>query len=225
MKRSIIAAGIASAAALMLTGCASVNSQSSGYDLSRIDPHVTLNKTTPAEVRELLGTPTAIAKTSEGDLIFGYAFVGHNTGAVWARNLGKSAATLGLGAKKYEFTLKNPMFRFKDGVLVDFKKDGVAFLIRGRFSRWNECELKLTPEEINSPANFSDAEICSRFADAKAAEKGIPVEKVDIGEEFKSCNLPCQVRRQMYQAFPNIVWSNDLIDAEPNDGKRIQDVF
>lgn len=220
MKRSIIAAGLAAAVALTLSGCASVNKNISGYDLSRIDPYVEINKTTLPEVREMLGTPTVLAKNAEGDTIIGYAFVGHNTAAVWARNLGKSAATFGLGSKKYEYTLKNPMFRFKDGVLVEFKKDGTAFLRRGRFTLWNECELKLTPEEINSPANYSDAEICSRYAEAVAAKKGIPVDKVDTGEEFEYCNLPCQVFRQMKEAFPNIVEVTDRVDSEPNDGKK-----
>lgn len=225
MKHSILAAGLAVAAALTLTGCASVNKSASGYDLSKLDPHIELNKTTLAEVREMLGTPTTLGKTSDGNTVAGYALVGHNTGAVFARNLGKSALTFGLGSSKHEFTIKNPMFLFKDNVVIDYKKDGVAYLMMQRFTIWNECELKLTPEEINSPAVFSDIEVCTRYAKAKAAEKNIPVEDVDLGEEYEGCNIPCQVRRQMKEAFPNIVELNDLVDSEPNDGKLLNAVF
>lgn len=225
MKRSILAAGLAVAAALTLTGCASVNKSASGFDLSKLDPYIQLNKTTLPEVREMLGTPTIMAKTSDGDTVVGYALAGHNTAAVYARNLGKSAATLGLGARKYEFTLKNPMFLIKDNVVVDYKKDGVAYLHRYRFLQWNECELKLTPEEINSPAYYSDVEICSRYAQHIAAERNISVDDVDLGEEYELCNLPCQVEREMKEAFPNIVETNGLVEVEPNDGKLLEAIF
>lgn len=82
MKHSILAAGLPVAAALTLTGCASVNKSAAGYDLSKLDPHIELNKTTLAEVREMLGTPTALGKTADGNTVAGYALVGHNTGAV-----------------------------------------------------------------------------------------------------------------------------------------------
>ena len=49
--------------------------RSAGYDLSRIDSFVTVNETTISDVRKLLGTPSVIAQTKEGEKILGYALV------------------------------------------------------------------------------------------------------------------------------------------------------
>lgn len=216
----------ACAATLTLTGCSSVNTRSSGYDLSRIDSFVTMNQTTPTEVRQLFGTPTIIAQTKESETIFGYALIGHNTAAVYARNLGKSAATLGLGAKKYEFTEKIAFFKFnKDNKLVEVKKDGVSFLIRRRLTSWNECERIMNPEEIDSPIVYSDVEICKLYAEEVAAKKGIKVEDVDIGEEFERCNLPCQVVRSLNRHYKNIVSLDGVVDEMEGDGSKLREVF
>ena len=91
--------------------------------------------------------------------------------------------------------------------------------------RFYECELKLTPEEFNSPAYYSDVEICSRYAQHIAAERNISVDDVDLGEEYELCNLPCQVEREMKEAFPNIVETNSLVEVEPNDGKLLEAIF
>ena len=91
--------------------------------------------------------------------------------------------------------------------------------------RFYECELKLTPEEFNSPAFYSDVEICSRYAQHIAAERNISVDDVDLGEEYELCNLPCQVEREMKEAFPNIVETNSLVEVEPNDGKLLEAIF
>lgn len=221
MKRSILAACIATAATLILTGCANVNKSSSGFDLSKLDPHIQLNKTTLRKVRKMLGTPTCAAKTSNGDTVVGYALVGHNTAAVFARNLG----TMGFKAHKYEYTLKNPMFRIRDGVVVEYKKDGVAFLYRRYFTEWNECELKLTPEEINSPANFSDIDVCDRYADYYAAKENILPAEVDIEKEFEKCDVSCQVKRQMREAFPDIQDFDSFVAVDPKDGKLLEKIF
>lgn len=216
----------ACAATLTLTGCSSVSMRSAGYDLSRIDSFVTVNETTISDVRKLFGTPSVIAQTKEGETILGYALVGHNQLAVAARNLGKSAATFGLGSDKREFTEKIALFKFnKDNKLVEVKKDGVSFLRMSRFSVWNECERIMSPEELNSPIVYSDVEICDLYAEEQAAKRGVKVEDIDIGEETPGCNLPCQVRRSVVRNFDNVVSMDDIIDAAEGDGSRFREVF
>lgn len=216
----------ACAAALNLTGCSSVSKRASGFDLSRIDSFVTMNETTINDVRAMMGTPTVWAQTKEGETILGFALVGHNTGAVWARNMGKYYATLGLGARTWEETEKIALFKFnKDNKLIEVKKDGVAYLIKHRFMYWNECERRLTQEEINSPIVYSDDEICKVYAEDVAAKKGIPVDEVDTGEEFDWCNLPCQVTRSINRHFDNVVSVDDLVDEAEGDGSRFREVF
>ena len=217
---------VACSAAIALTGCSSVQKRSEGYDLSRIDPFVTVNETTISDVRQLFGTPSVEAKTKDGGTILGFAFVGHNSLAVFARNLGKSAATFGLGSDKREFTEKMALFKFDSNQkLVEVKKDGVSFLLRSRFKIWNECERIMTPEELNSPIVYSDIEICDLYAEEQAAKRGVKVEDIDIEEETESCNLPCQVRRSIKRHYDNIASMDDLVDELPGDGSRFREVF
>jgi hypothetical protein len=137
-----------------------------GYDLSKIDPSVELNKTTLKDLRAMLGTPTFIATEKNNGEVVGFAFVGHNLGAVSAREFGRMMLSLGFAADKWEVTEKVAVFKLdKKGVVTDYQKGGASFLYRSRLTSWNECERKLTPEEINSKANYMSLE---------AALSGIP---------------------------------------------------
>ena len=217
---------VACASALALTGCTSVSMRASGYDLSRIDSFVTKNETTISDVRALMGTPTVFAQTKEGETILGYALTGHNSGAAFARNFGKGMLTTGIGSKKLEETQKNAIFKFnQEGKLVDLQKDGVAYLFKLRFTTWNECERRLTPEEINSPIVYSDAEICKLYAEEVAAQKSISVKDVDIEEEFEGCNLPCQVERSINRFHKDVINVDNTVDELPGDGSRFREVF
>jgi formylmethanofuran dehydrogenase subunit E-like metal-binding protein len=193
-----------------------------GYDLSVIDPYVQLNKTTLKEVRTLLGTPTftAVAE-SDNSKVVGYSFAGHNTGAVLAREFGRGMLSFGLAADKREYTVKVALFKFNsDDAVIDYQKGGASYLSRSRFTHWNECEHKLTPEEINSPAVYSDKQICEIYAKEVAAKEGIAVDKVDTGKEFPWCNVPCQAVRVAQEKYGNLKDLTSSVRTEEDDGSK-----
>ena len=227
MKLKLAAAALGLSAALLLSGCSSVRNASDGFDASIVDPYVTLNATTEADVRALLGTPTVEGVLAEdGSRVFGYGITTQNKGAVFARNLGKSALTLGLGSDKREFTQKNILFKVNaDGVVVDYKKTGVSYLLMHRFTVWNECERCLSDEEVNSPVRYSDIDICNTYAAEMAAKKGIKIEDVDLGEEYEGCNIPCQTTRDLAKTFGKLKSYDQLVDEKPGDGSKSDLLF
>ena len=212
----------AAAAAVVVSGCSSVNVDSSGYDLSKIDPYVQVNKTTMKDVRAYLGTPTFTAVTEKGNnQVIGYSFAGQNRGSVLTREAAKTLLAGGILANKMEYTVKMALFKFDNkGVVTDYQKAGVSFLGRYRLSHWNECERKLTAEEVNSPVTYDDDQICEMYAKEVAAKEGISVNKVDTDKEFEGCAPECQAVRAGKEAFGNLKNVNDVVDSETGDGSK-----
>ena len=96
------------AASGILSGCVSMQQQSSGFDASKVDPYVKVNTTKVDELRAILGTPTLSAvAVSDNARIYGWALSGHNSAASFGKNMFKSMTTLGFGSKVYDYTLKN----------------------------------------------------------------------------------------------------------------------
>ncbi len=226
LKKSILIS--LAATATLLSGCASVSVDSAGKDLSKLDTHIQLNQTTLSDVRAFLGTPTTIATTEiNNEKVVGYALAGHNTAAVFARNFGKSAATLGFGAKSREYTVKNIYFKLDNNdVVVDYKKSGVSYITKNRFTFWNECERKLTDSEVQLPVYYNREEICSLYAQDVAKKEGIAESEVDTGKEFEFCNLPCQNLRGAIEAFGSLkdVHQSDVASLE-GDGSLSDSVW
>lgn len=219
IKKILLASSLC--AALILTGCASPKSMSDrGFDISCIDPFIKLNETTLEQLRAYLGTPTLIAVAEEdGHTIVGYGLTGHSRWGSYGRAMGKNALTLGLGSKSYEYTVKTVLFKLDaDNKVIDYKKTGVSYVTKKRFTLWNECERKLTQQEINSPANYGVDEICQIYAEEVAAKKGIPVSEVDTGQEFEHCNWKCQTARGAVEVFGKIKDENLYVEALESDG-------
>lgn len=227
MSNSLRLVLLAIAGTALLSGCASVRQDSQGFDASRVDPFVELNKTTLQDVRALLGTPTTMATArKDGARVVGYGISGHNAWGSFGRNFGKSAMTLGLGAQTYEYTIKNVLFKINaDGVVTDYRKNGASYVTKQRFTFWNECEREMTDEEVNSPVYYGQPQICSLYASETAAREGIAAKDVDTGREFTFCNIPCQVQRGLVRAFGEIEDATNLVPAEPNDGSRSAEIF
>lgn len=224
--RKIFLTGTA-CAALFLTGCASVKTSSNGFDASRVDPFIKLNETTLADVRVLLGTPTMMGVTQDGGhTVVGYGLAGHNAWGGFGRAMGKNLLTMGLGAKSYEYTVKTVLFKFDaDNKVIDYKKSGASYLTKRRLTFWNECERKLTQQEINSPVNYGVSEICKIYALEIAAKEGIKADDVDTGKEFEFCNIPCQTIRGAVEAFGELKSQSDLIERQDGDGSKSQLLF
>ncbi|MDO5532499.1 hypothetical protein [Sutterella sp.] len=216
----------AAGSAILLTGCASYQSDSDGLDASKIDPFVKMNQTTVKEIRELLGTPTVTGVAKEdGKSIIGYGLVGTDDLASFGRNFGRGL-TFGIASSSWEYNVKNVFFKFDDeGRVIDYKKNGRRYVTRKRLTFWNECERPMTMAEINSPANYSGREICKLYREEVAAEKGISPDAVDDEEEFEWCNIPCQVRRGAVEAFGEIENMNDNVDSEEGDGSKTEVIF
>ena len=227
MTFKIAATALALSATLLLSGCVATKNKLNGFDASLVDPYVTLNETTEADIRTILGTPTteAILKT-DGTRVITFAITAQNGGAQMARNFGKHMLTLGFGSKKNEITQKNLSFKINaDGVITDYKKTGVAYLNMRRLTFWNECERPLTDAEINSPVHYSDIEICQTYAADMAAKKGIKVEEVDIGAETENCSVMCQSVRALTQSFGELADYSHHVDSLPTDGTKSDLLF
>ncbi|MDO4936432.1 MAG: hypothetical protein Q4E62_00780 [Sutterellaceae bacterium] len=185
-----------------------------------------MNETTLSEVRALLGTPTLMAKAEDGNTVVGYGLAGNNYWSGFGRSLGKGALTLGLGANSYEYTVKAVLFKFDaDNKVIDYKKGGASYITKHRFTYWNECERKLTQEEINSPTNYPIEEVCKVYAQEVAAKKGIRVDEVDIDEEFEWCNIPCQTTRSAIEAFGKLTDATNSVDEIEGDGSKGKLIF
>ena len=209
-------------AALALVGCSSMSVSKDGYDLSKIDPSVELNKTTLKDLRAMLGTPTFIATEKNNGKVVGFAFVGHNLGAVSAREFGRFMLSMGFAADKWEVTEKVAVFKLdKKGVVTDYQKGGASFLYRSRLTSWNECERKLTPEEINSKAIYSDKQICELYAKEVAAKDGTPVEKGDRGKAFEGCDVACQAGRVGKEHAGKLTNVSTVVTQEEGDGSAL----
>lgn len=206
---------------LALTGCASVEKRSGGFDLSKIDSVVKVNQTTLGDVRSIFGTPTAMGTDADGNTVLAYSLVGHNALANLGKNMGKSMLTLGLGSKANEFTTKIAIFKFDaNNKLAELSKDGWSFVQRHRFTFWNECEHRLTPEEINSDANYHGNEVCKAYVKKISAQEQISADKVDTGKEFTWCNLPCMAVRALKLKYPNIQNISDTVAKTDIDGSN-----
>lgn len=219
---------ILASAVVFLNGCATSSMKNSydGFDVSKIDPFIKVNQTTAAELREMLGTPAMTATDANGNRIMAFTLVGNRPGGAFGRNVGKSALTLGLGADVWEQTAKNVIFKLDDkGVVIDYKTNGWAWLQKHRFTFWNECDRKLSPAEMRTALNYTVKEIQTTYAQAAAAEKNIPVEDVDMGEEFEWCNIPCHTARGAVEAYGKLTNIEQSVKAEPNDGSRFTMIF
>ena len=227
MTFKIAATALALSATLLLSGCVSTKNNLDGFDATIVDPYVTLNQTTEADIRALLGTPTTAGTLKEdGSRVINFAVTTANTGAQFARNFGKHMLTLGFGSKKNEITQKNLSFKINaDGIVTDYKKSGVAYLYMHRLTYWNECERALTDAEINSPVRYSDVEICQTYAADVAAKKGIKVEDVDIGEETDRCAISCQSIRALKHSFGELSAYEEFVDSLPTDGTKSDLLF
>lgn len=222
MKKLLLAA----AAAVLLSGCASMQKSYDGYNLALLDPYVEINKTTLSELRGYLGTPTLIGKAEDGSKIVAFALVGNREGGAYGRNVGKGMLTLGLGSKTWEATAKSAIFKLDaNDVVVDYKKDGWSFLMKHRFTYWIECDRRLSAQELNEPLNYTVDEVCKKYAEHVAATEGIELGQVDIGKEFEWCNLPCHTLRDAQNAFGKLTEVNSLVDELPGDGEKIDLVF
>ncbi|HBC69469.1 MAG TPA: hypothetical protein DCZ56_03860 [Sutterella sp.] len=219
MIRKLALAAVA-AATVVLSGCSSVSVDSNGYDLSKIDPYIQVNKTTLKEVRAYLGTPTFTAVTEKGNnKVVGYSFAGQNRGTVMTREIAKTLLAGGILANKMEYTVKMALFKFNSkGVVTDYQKAGVSFLGKYRLSHWNECERKLTAEEINSPVTYDGDQICEMYAKEIAAKEGIAAAKVDTDKEFEGCAPECQAIRAGKEFFGNLKNVEDSVSSETGDG-------
>ncbi len=224
LKKVTLAA--CAAAVLLASGCASVRTDSDGFDASVVSPFIKVNETTMKEVRAYLGTPTLSAEAADGSKVLGYGLVGHNTAGAFGRNFAKGAMTLGFGAKSYEYTVKSLLFKFNgDGVVTDYKTDGVSYVTKQRLTMWNECERRLTPQEINSPVTYGVSEICEEYAKDVAAKENIAVDKVDTGKEFPFCNIACQTTRHAVSAFGELKNVITVVDKEDGDGSKEDLIF
>lgn len=224
MKKTLLP--LLACAAILLSGCASIQNSYDGYDISRIDPFIEVNKTTADELRALLGTPTMTATDKDGNQILGFALVGNRPGGAYGRNIGKAFATLGFGSKTYEVTSKNAIFKLNDlGVVTDFKSNGWAWLQKNRFTFWIECDRRLTEEEMNKAVNYTVDEIQRTYAEAAAAEKGIPVDAVDVEEEFEWCNIPCHTVRGAVEAFGPLSNVVTVVEEKPGDGSKFHLIY
>lgn len=223
-KRLTLTACVASV--LLMTGCASYQSSSDGFDASAVTPFIKVKKTTMKDVRAYLGTPTLSAEAADGSKVLGYGLAGHNTMKSLGRNLVTGTLTYGVVANKNEYTLKTLLFKFnKQGVVSAYKTDGVSFLSKFRITGWNECERRLTKAEINSPVNYSASEICEVYAKEVAAKEKIDVDKVDTGKEFESCGVACQTTRHAQEAFGELKNVNTSVDKEEGDGSKTSLIF
>lgn len=213
--------------ATVISGCATYQRSSDGFDASMVDKAVTLNKTTVSDVRAVLGTPTVEGTIkANGQKFIGYGLVGNNAGASFLKNWGKGVVTLGFGSKSHDFTIKNVYFVYdKENRITSIKKNGYAFLSKNRLTHWNECEVKLTDAEVNSPTHYSGDEICKRYAQEVAKTEHVDPEKVDTGKEFEWCNIPCHTRKGAFEAFGELTSINDLVSAEEGDGKRANELY
>lgn len=63
------------------------------------------------------------------------------------------------------------------------------------------------------------------YAQAVAAEKNVPVEDVDVGEEFEWCNIACHTARGAVEAYGKLANIEQSVKAEPNDGSRFTMIF
>lgn len=223
-KTALLISALASA--IILTGCAASNHRSSsGYDASRVDPYVTLERTTVQDVRALLGTPTFKGKTADGSLVYGFALVGNNYGQSMGRNSLKGLA-MGFAVKDNEYTVKILLFKFDaEGRVVDFRKAGRSYMSNHRMSMWNTCERDLTPSEINSPVNYAYADICKVYAEEVAAKTGVKVEDVDVEREFDFCPYDCQTERSAEKVFGPLTDGTIHVSREAGDGARFEELF
>ena len=215
------------AGALLLTGCASVQRSTEGFNATDVDPFVKVNETKLAEVRALLGTPTTTARTvSDNALVIGYSLSGEGGAGAFARNFGKGMLTFGFGATSFQFTVKNVVFKFDaDNIVTDYRKSGVAYLQKHRVLFWNECERRLTDGEVNSTVNYSPEEICQSYAQDVARKEGIAVDDVDTGKEFEFCNLLCQNLRALTEAFGELKEASNMVSSEDGDGSKGHLIF
>lgn len=214
-------AALAMAGCLVLAGCSSVTQSYDGFNAAVVDPYVKTNETTLAEVRALLGTPTVLGTTKDGFKVAGFGFSGNNIWGGIGRGTGRYLVTLGLGARSYEYTVKALLFKFDENDrVIDYQKTGASYLTKHRFGYWNECERKLTMEEINSPTVYRISEVCPVYAQEVAAKKGIAVSEVDIDEEFPFCNIPCQTLRGVIEKFGELTEYTDLVKSEEGDGDK-----
>ncbi len=224
LKKVTLAA--CAAAVLLVSGCASVRTDSDGFDASVVTPYVKVNETTIKEVRAYLGTPTLTAETADGSKVLAYGLVGHNTAGSFGRNFAKGALTLGFGASSNEYTVKSLLFKFNsDGVVTDYKTDGASYLTKHRLTFWNECERRLTPQEINSPVTYGASEICEEYAKDVATKENISMDQVDTGKEFPFCNIPCQTTRHAVSAFGELKNVNTSVGKEEGDGSKENVIF
>ena len=211
----------AAGTSIALTGCVSVQKSYDGHDASRVDPFVELNKTTVAQMREYLGTPATLAQDKDGNQVVVFALVGNRDGGAFARNLGKSMLTFGFGASITEYTQKNIIFKATpEGVITDMKKNGWAYLLKHRALFWNECERPLNEQEMDTPLNYTVKEIQQTYAEWAAAQRGIPVEDVDLGKETDFCNMSCMANRDAIKAFGPLVAIDGTVDALEGDGSK-----
>lgn len=105
------------------------------------------------------------------------------------------------------------------------KKNGWAYLLKHRALFWNECERPLTEQEMDTPLNYTVKEIQQTYAEWAAAQRGIPVEDVDLGKETDFCNMSCMANRDAIKAFGPLVAIDGTVDALEGDGSKFDLVF
>lgn len=210
------------AAAVALTGCASVKRDTDGYDTESIKSVIKVGETSLTDIRAVFGTPTLTAVcVSDNAQIVGYALAGDGGAATFGKNFGYGMLTFGFGAKTNQVTQKNVIFKFNDdGILTDYQRNGVSYLIRKRLTFWNECERKLTEDEVLRRVNYSADEVCKNYAKDVAAKEGIPVSEVDTGKEFEFCNIPCQTERAAKEFYGELKDVEMLVPSQEGDGSK-----
>lgn len=78
---------------------------------------------------------------------------------------------------------------------------------------------------MRTPLNYTIEEIQKTYAQSVAAERNIPVEEVDVGEEFEWCNIPCHTLRGAVEAYGELKDYSLMVKSEPNDGTRFNLIY